>query len=107
PRKVFLQLFGEGDTPQEGSSISNQTSSIFDLVLDDTKKLQGRLGPGESRVLNGYLESVREIERRAQMAAAKDMSAVQIPNAPVGEREDFAEQVKLMFSLIALASQGA
>src|SRR6266516_5349178 len=105
PRKVFLQLFGEGDTPQERASISNQTNSILDLILDDTKKLQGRIGTGDRAVLDGYLESVREIERRAQMAGAKDLSALKIPDAPVGELEDFAEQVKLMFDLIALAFQ--
>jgi len=105
PRKVFLQLFGEGDNPQERAAISNQTDSLLDLVLDDTKKLQGRLGGGDRAVLDGYLESVREVERRAQMAAAKDMSGLKIPNAPVGEQEDFGEQVKLMFDLIALAYQ--
>jgi len=105
PRKVFLQLFGEGDSPQERASISNQTNSILDLILDDSKKMQGRLGSGDRAVLDGYLESVREIERRAQIAAAKDPSAIKIPDAPVGEQEDFAEQVKLMFDLIALAYQ--
>jgi len=105
PRKVFLQLFGEGDMPQERAAIGNQTNSILDLILDDTKKLQGRLGNGDRALLDGYLESVREIERRAQMAAAKDISTLQIPNAPVGEQEDFGEQVKLMFDLIALAYQ--
>jgi len=105
PRKVFLQLFGEGDTPQERAAISSQTNSILDLILEDTKKLQGRLGGGDRALLDGYLESVREIERRAQMAAAKDLGALQVPNAPVGEQEDFAEQVKLMFDLIALAYQ--
>jgi len=105
PRKVFLQLFGEGDNPQERAAISNQTDSLLDMILDDTKKLQGKLGRGDRAVLEGYLESVREIERRAQVAAAKDMSAVKIPNAPVGEQENFGEQVKLMFDLIALAYQ--
>jgi hypothetical protein len=105
PRKVFLQLFGEGDNPKERTSINDQTSSILDLILDDTKKLQGRLGSSDRAVLDGYLESVREIERRVQLAAAKDMSAFQIPNAPVGEQDDFAEQVKLMFDLSALAYQ--
>jgi hypothetical protein len=105
PRKVFLQLFGEGDTPQERESIANQTSSILDLILDDTKKLQGRLGTGDRAVLDGYLESVREIERRTQVAAAKDLSSLKIPEAPVGELDNFGEQVKLMFDLVALAYQ--
>jgi hypothetical protein len=105
PRKVFLQLFGEGDTPQERAAIGEQTNSILDLILDDTKKLQGRLGTGDRAVLDGYLESVREIERRAQMAGAKDLSALKVPEAPIGELDDFAEQVKLMFDLVALAYQ--
>jgi hypothetical protein len=105
PRKVFLALFGEGDTPQERASISSQTGSILDLILDDTKTLKGRLGNGDRAVLDGYLESVREIERRAQMAGAKDLSALKVPDAPLGELDDFAEQVKLMFDLVALAYQ--
>jgi hypothetical protein len=105
PRKVFLQLFGEGDTPQERASISHQTNSILDLMLDRTRKLQGELGPSDRSALDGYLESVREIERRTQKAASKNLSGFKIPDAPVGELEDFAEQVKLMFDLLALAYQ--
>jgi hypothetical protein len=105
PRKIFLQLFGEGDTPQERASISHQTNSILDLILDRTKKLQGELGNEDRNVLNGYLESVREIERRTQKAGGKDLSAFKIPDAPVGELEKFDEQVKLMFDLLALAYQ--
>jgi len=75
------------------------------LILDDTKKLQGRLGNGDRAVLDGYLESVREIERRTQVAAAKDLSSLKIPEAPVGELDNFGEQVKLMFDLVALAYQ--
>src|SRR5215468_4232521 len=40
PRKVFLQLFGEGDTPEERTFIRNQTNSILDLITHRTKKLQ-------------------------------------------------------------------
>lgn len=105
PRKVFLELFGEGDTPEERAFIDRQTHSILDLISDRTKKLQGQLGNNDRAVLDNYLETVREIERRAQKAGAKDFSKLKIPNAPVGELEDFAEQVKLMFDLAALAFQ--
>ena len=105
PRKVFLQLFGEGDTPQERATINTRTSSLLDLILDGTRSLKGALGNGDRAVLDGYLESVREVERRTQKAAAKDLSAFAIPEAPVGELDSFAEQVKLMFDLVALAYQ--
>jgi Protein of unknown function (DUF1552) len=105
PRKIFLQLFGEGDTPQERAAISHQSSSILDMILDRTKKLQGELGGEDRSILDGYLESVREIERRAQKAGGKDLSKFKIPDAPIGELDKFDEQVKLMFDLLALAYQ--
>jgi hypothetical protein len=105
PRKVFLQLFGEGDTPQERATINTRTSSLLDLILEGTTRLKGNLGNGDRAVLDGYLESVREVERRTQKAAAKDLSAFTIPEAPVGELDSFADQVTLMFDLIALAYQ--
>jgi hypothetical protein len=105
PRKVFLQLFGEGDTPQERATINTRTNSLLDLILEGTNSLKGNLGNGDKAVLDGYLESVREVERRTQRAAAKDLSAFTIPEAPVGELDSFAEQVKLMFDLVALAYQ--
>jgi hypothetical protein len=105
PRKVFLQLFGEGDTPQERAGISKRTNSLLDLILDGTKSLKSDLGSRDKAVLDGYLESVREIERRTEKAAAKDLSALKIPEAPVGELDSFPDQVKLMFDLIALAYQ--
>jgi hypothetical protein len=105
PRKVFLQLFGEGDTPQERAVINTRTNSLLDLILEGTTSLKGNLGNRDRAVLDGYLESVREVERRTQKAAAKDLSAFAIPEAPVGELDAFAEQVKLMFDLVALAYQ--
>jgi len=51
------------------------------------------------------MDSVREIERRTQMASAKGLSGLKIPNAPEGELDKFEEQVKLMFDLLALAFQ--
>jgi len=105
PRKVFLQLFGEGDTPQERATINTRTNSLLDLILEGTNSLKGNLGNGDRAVLDGYLESVREVERRTQKAAAKDLSAFTIPEAPVGELDSFAEQVRLMFDLVALAYQ--
>jgi hypothetical protein len=105
PRKIFLQLFGEGDNPEERAFISHQTNSILDLIMDRTKKLQGQLASNDRVVLDGYLETVREIERRAEKASNTNLTGLKIPDAPVGELEDFAEQVKLMFDLIALAFQ--
>ncbi len=105
PRKVFTQLFGEGDTPAEREAIAAQTRSLLDLIADRTTALQRSLGPGDRLVLDEYLDTVREIERRVEKAEQRDLSAITLPEAPIGELDSFDEQVKLMFDLIALAYQ--
>ena len=105
PRKVFAQLFGEGDTPEERAAIANQTKSLLDRINDRTRAFQRDLGAGDRVVLDNYLETLREIERRVQMASSRDLSAIKVPTAPIGELNAFGEQVDLMFDLIALAYQ--
>jgi len=105
PRKVFAQLFGEGDTPEERAAIANQTKSLLDRIGDRTRTLQRDLGAGDRAVLDNYLETLREIERRVQLASSRDLSGIKVPEAPIGELDAFGAQVDLMFDLIALAYQ--
>jgi hypothetical protein len=105
PRKVFTQLFGEGDTPAERDAIAAETKSLLDLIADRTTALKRELGAGDRVVLDEYLDTVREIERRVQKAEQRDLSAITLPEAPVGELDSFDAQVKLMFDLLALAYQ--
>jgi len=105
PRKVFTQLFGEGDTPAEREAIAAETRSLLDLIADRTAALKRDLGAGDRVLLDEYLDTVREIERRVQKAEQRDLSAITLPEAPVGELDSFDAQVKLMFDLLALAYQ--
>jgi hypothetical protein len=105
PRKVFYQLFGQGDTDAERKQIIAETDSILDHVKDKAQRLNQSLGPSDRAMLSDYLDSVREIERRVQKMSAPGQSNVALPDAPLGVPEDFAEQVNVMFELMALAWQ--
>ncbi|HEX4999225.1 MAG TPA: DUF1552 domain-containing protein [Terriglobia bacterium] len=105
PRSVFQKLFGIGDTEQERADILVETGSILDRVKAQAARLQSGLGAGDRVVVSDYLDSVREIERRVQMASKQDMSQLEIPDAPVGTPNDITEHFKLMFDLMALAFQ--
>ena len=105
PRKVFVQLFGAGDTPEERATISRRRASVLDMINERTHELQGTLGAQDRAILDAYLESVRETERRIAKASERDLTGIDLPDAPIGELTDFDEQVKLMFDLIALAYQ--
>ncbi|MGH9239575.1 MAG: DUF1552 domain-containing protein [Vicinamibacterales bacterium] len=105
PRAVFQKLFGHGDTDKERAAILHETGSILDRVKDQAARLQASLGVNDRVVVGDYLDSVREIERRVQMAAQQDMSRLEIPDAPVGTPNDLTEHFRLMFDLMALAFQ--
>jgi hypothetical protein len=105
PRKVFIQLMGEGDTAAERDALLRKNTSILDMINERAKSLRKDLGPGDQAKLADYLDTVREIERRVTMAGSRDLKSVTVPDAPVGELEDFDKQVRLMFDLIALAYQ--
>jgi hypothetical protein len=105
-RKLFTSLFGQGDNATDRARLSKQFVSLLDLVGGETKDLQRTLGPSDNAMLSDYLESVREIERRIEKTNARDLSKVDIPDAPNAEASrPFDEQLPLMFDLVALAYQ--
>jgi hypothetical protein len=105
PRAVFQKLFGQGDTDAERAAILHETGSILDRVKAQAARLQASLGVTDRVIVSDYLDSVREIERRVQMAEKQDMSSLEIPDAPVGTPNDLTEHFKLMFDLMALGFQ--
>ena len=105
PRAVFQKLFGQGDTDKERAAILHETGSILDRVKAQAARLQTSLGVRDRAVVGDYLDSVREIERRVQMAEKQDTSSLEIPDAPVGTPNDITEHFTLMFDLMALAFQ--
>jgi hypothetical protein len=105
PRKLFQQLFGEGDNAADRQQIGAQYGSILDMTATDAKALAMRVGPRDRALLDDYLETVREIERRVQKIGQQSLSGMQLPPTPAGIPDSFPEQQALMFDLIALAWQ--
>jgi hypothetical protein len=105
PRTVFYRLFGQGDTDAERAAILEETGSILDRVKVQADRLQASLGVHDRVVVGDYLDSIREIERRVNMASDQDTSALAIPDAPVGVPNDLDAHMQLMFDLMGLAFQ--
>ena len=105
PRKLFMRLFGQGDNAGERVRLSHQYASLLDLVGGEAKDLERVVGPSDKAMLSDYLESVREIERRIQKMEARDLSKVNIPDAPKQGALPFNERIGMMFDLVALALQ--
>ena len=105
PRAAFDQLFGVGATAEERIARRQRDKSILDFIQGEVARLRRDLGPADRARLGEYLDDVREIERRIQKVEASNSSgeARALPGAPVGVPDAFAEHVKLMFDLQAVA----
>jgi hypothetical protein len=106
PRVVFERLFGDGGSPEQRLSQVREDRSILDSVREAVSTLQGRLGNGDRARVAEYLDSMREIERRIQIAEKQGgESVVNLPDRPIGVPEAYDDHAKLMFDLAALAFQ--
>jgi|SRR5579871_810099 len=105
PQIVFERLFGDGSTPEERTSRREQDRSILDSVTQSLARFQKDIGPSDRARLEEYLDDVRELERRLQIAA-KASTAAPVSEVPSGVPDSFDEHVKLQFDLQALAFQG-
>jgi len=105
PRTLFQRLFGQGDTPEERARLAKQYASILDVISQESGGLKKRVGAEDRLMLDEYLETIREIERRVQKMEARDLSSLKLPDAPAGIPNSFDEHLNLMFDLVALAYQ--
>ena len=85
PRKVFVQLFGEGDTPEERDAIARQTQQPARPDHRPHERAAERARPERPRSARRLSRTVREIERRVAKAEQRDLSGVTLPEAPIGE----------------------
>ena len=102
PQVVFERLFGSGGTPEMRAARLVQRRSILDALVGELSRLRGDLGPADRRVMNQYVDEIREIERRLELArnASSDLPMFDLPP---GVPEQFDEHIKLHYDLLALA----
>jgi hypothetical protein len=107
PRAVFERLFGTtGSTdPEARLARMHRDRSILDFVGNEVASLGRVIGPQDEIKIKEYLEAVRDIERRIQMAEAQSARELPVVDQPVGVPTDYAEHAKLMMDLLALAYQ--
>ena len=110
PQQAFDQLFDDG-------SKRKRDKSILDLVLDDANGLKPKLSQRDKQKLDEYLTSVREIEKRVELAekishaetnGAGWQPTVKVPTLKrpgPGIPASSEEHLRLMFDIMVLAFQ--
>jgi hypothetical protein len=107
PRLVFERLFGENGKIDPGASAARdlEERSMLDEVTARIAELKTRLGPSDRRKLDDYIQSIRDVERRIQIAMRNRPKGLPAAARPAGIPDTWPEHVKLMFDLQALALQ--
>jgi len=105
PRAVFEKLFGDSGSTERAARETRlqQHKSILDSVNEKLSGLKRELGPQDQLKVDEYTESVRDVERRIQMA--EKQSAIELPamDQPLGAPPVFEDHLALMLDLQLLA----
>jgi hypothetical protein len=107
PRAVFERLFGGSSTTDRQTRLSAQRRyrSILDSMSSKIAALEKTLGSGDRVKVGGYLEAVRDVERRIQKTEEQSDRELPVVEKPLGVPSDFMEHGKLILDLQALALQ--
>ena len=107
PRAVFERLFGDTDStdPAARRARRQEQRSILDSVRDDVARLSRELGPSDQLKVGAYLDAVRDVERRIEIAESQRDEELPLVDRPLGVPGSFAEHAGLMYDLQLLAYQ--
>ncbi len=108
PRAVFERLFGDTDntTPEARLARIQEDRSILDSLVHEVADFQRVLGPNDRTKVTQYLDAIRDIERRIQLAEAqshRDLPELARPSG--GIPDTFEEHARVMLDLQVLAFQ--
>lgn len=104
PLVVFEQLFGQGATVEERIARRKADASVLDSVLTRVSDLKKTLPGSDQTKLSDYLENVREVERRAQLAANHNAGTTSM-DKPMGQPASIDQRIRLMWDLQHVALQ--
>ncbi len=107
PRVAFDLLFGAGTSNADRNARRKANESILDWINGEVSGLKKTLGNADRQRVDKYLGDIRELERRIQAVEVMNSSGQgrELPEAPIGVPDSYAEHVQLMFDFQVLAFQ--
>jgi hypothetical protein len=107
PRAIFERLFGDVDSTDRTEQLTRmrEQGSILDTMLQQASALMNATGSSDRAKLSEYLDAIRDVERRIQIAEAQPGSRVPTVDRPSGVPASFDDYARLMMDLQALAYQ--
>jgi len=111
PSRIFKEMFVQGTPAEVKAEVErlNQGRSILDVLLEQARSLDKRLGKNDSEKLDEYFTSVREVEQRLLKSQAwaqrpKPKAGVEAPR-DVASNIDVVARTRVMLEIMRLALQ--
>ena len=107
PRVIFERLFGDSEStdPKVRLARLRGQRSILDSVSQEVAHLQGALPQSDRTKLTEYLDAIRNVEQRIQIAEEQSDQELPLVAHPPGIPGNWEDHVRLMFDLQVLAYQ--
>jgi hypothetical protein len=108
PRALFERLFGDSETTDRAARLARiqENRSLLDDLTETVAGLKATLPSSDRAKMNEYLEAVRDVERRIQLAeeqSSRELPTLERPSG--GFPASYEEYAKLMIDLQVLAFQ--
>jgi uncharacterized protein DUF1552 len=107
PRVIFERLFGDSESTDPKARLARlrQQRSVLDSVSEEVAHLQGALPQSDRTKLAEYLDAIRNVEQRIQIAEEQSDQELPLVTHPPGIPGNWEDHVRLMFDLQVLAYQ--
>jgi hypothetical protein len=107
PRVIFERLFGDSASTDPKARLARlrQQRSVLDSVGEEVARLRGVLPPSDRTKLTEYLDAIRDVEQRIQIAEEQSDKELPLVDHPPGIPAGWEDHLNLMFDLQVLAFQ--
>ncbi|MEO8465972.1 MAG: DUF1552 domain-containing protein [Gammaproteobacteria bacterium] len=106
PQVTFERMFGEPGSSHQRIARLQTKESMLDSVLQETGRLQKKIGASDNAILDEYLTSVRRVEEQLKKMQSRSEAISSATGAPIGIPEDYDEHMTVTYDLLHLAFQG-
>src|SRR5205814_9878519 len=107
PSVIFERLFGDSASTDPKARLARlrQQRSVLDSVGEEVAQLQGVLPQSDRTKLTEYLDAIRNVEQRIQIAETQSDQELPLVDHPAGIPSGWEDHLNLMFDLQVLAFQ--
>jgi hypothetical protein len=105
PRVVFERLFGDSTSTDPSARLARlrQRRSVLDSVGEEVARLRGALPETDRTKLTEYLDAIRDVEQRIEIAERQSDQELPLVDHPAGIPAGWEDHLNLMLDLQVLA----